>query len=224
MHRLSGRIQRRSFIIEPMKLYLSSYHLGNTPAKLAEMVGNNKTIAIIPNALDVYTDIPRRIAGIEQEKKDLQHIGLLPEELDLRLYFGKPEELARKMNSFGGVWVLGGNTFTLRRAFKESGFDTWLQNNKGNKDFVYAGYSAGICILSPELKSIAMIDEPYNVPNGYQPDVIWEGLGFVDYIFAPHFQSNHPESPLVDQQVEYLKRNNINYKTLHDGEVVITEV
>jgi len=207
-----------------MKLYLSSYHLGNNPQTLADLMEKNKKIAIIPNALDGYTDTPRRLVGIQQEKDDLMKIGLHPEELDLRQYFGDPNRLATKLSEYGALWVLGGNTFVLRRVYKESGLDTWLRNNKGNKKFVYAGYSAGICILSPELKSIEMIDEPYVVPNGYKPEVIWEGIGFLDFVFAPHYQSDHPESEVVGRQVEYLKKNNIKFKALHDGEVFIKEI
>lgn len=44
-----------------MKLYLSSYKLGNKTPKLKEMIPeNNKKTAFIPNALDFATDEERR--------------------------------------------------------------------------------------------------------------------------------------------------------------------
>lgn len=206
-----------------MKLYLSSYKFGDNPQSLANLIGDNKKIAIIPNALDVYTDLDRRADGLQREKAGLLQIGLSPEELDLRKYFSKPEELREMLSGFGAVWVLGGNTFTLRRAYKESGMDTWLKENRGNKGFVYAAYSAGVCVLSPSLKGLETVDFPNLVPDGYKPEVIWEGIGLIDFAFAPHYQSNHPESEMVNAEVEYYRKNGIKYETLHDGEVIIMD-
>lgn len=204
-----------------MKLYLSSYKLGDNPQALADLVGKNKRTAIIPNSRDVDTDIARREAGIQNEKDELSRIGLHPQELDLRKYFGKEEELRRKLAEFGSVWVLGGNTFTLRRAYKESGMDSWLRQQADNEEFVYAGYSAGICVLSPSLKGLEIVDSPNPIAEGYPPDVIWEGVGLIDFAIAPHYQSNHPESEAVDKLVEYYKKNQLEYKALRDGEVII---
>jgi len=208
-----------------MKLYLSSYKIGDNPQLLADLIGGNKKIAIIPNALDVYTDIARREASLQREKDALIQIGLAPEELDLRKYFDKPKELTSKMSEYGAVWVMGGNTFVLRRAYKESGLDFWLQQQKNNKDFVYAGYSAGVCVLSPSLKGLETVDDPISVGEGYPRETIWDGLNIIDFAFAPHFESpGHPETEMVNQEVDYYKKAGIKYKTLHDGEVIIIEV
>lgn len=208
-----------------MKLYLSSYKIGNNPQLLADLIGVNKKIAIIPNALDVYTDISRREASLQREKDSLIQIGLQPEELDLRKYFNKPKDLKIKINVYGAVWVMGGNTFVLRRAYKESGLDIWLQQQKNNKDFVYGGYSAGVCVLSPSLKGLETVDDPILIGDGYPKETIWEGLGLIDFAFAPHFESpGHPETEMVNQEVEYYKKTGIKYKTLHDGEVIIVEI
>ncbi len=206
-----------------MKFYLSSFRFGDNPQALADLVGENKNIAIIPNALDVYTDIERRTASLQREKNGLLQIGLLPEELDLRKYFGKPEELKNKLSGFGSVWVLGGNTFTLRRAYKESGMDIWLEDNRVNNEFVYAGYSAGVCVLSPSLEGLETVDQPNTIPEGYKPQVIWEGVGLIDFAFAPHYMSDHPESAAVNDEVKYYETKGIKYKALHDGEVIIMD-
>lgn len=206
-----------------MKKYLSSYHLGNNPQKLAAMVGENKRVAIIPNALDFSTDIERRSKSIQREIDDLEQIGFKAEEVDLKRYFGQPEKLSRKLSEFGAMWVIGGNTFILRRAFKESGMDKWLVDQKENKDFVYAGYSAGVCILAPSLKGLETVDFPNIVPEGYKKEVIWDGIGLIDFAFAPHYQSNHPESEAVNKEVEYYTKRGIEYKALHDGEVLIID-
>jgi len=205
-------------------MYLSSYRLGNNPEKLVALVGANKKVAVIPNALDFSNEIDRRNAGVQREIDDLNNLGLQAEEVDLRKYFKKPDELEQKLSEFGAIWVRGGNTFVLRRAFKESGMDEWLLKQKDNKDLVYAGYSAGVCILSPSLKGLELVDDPIIVGEGYPKETIWEGLGLIDFAFAPHFESpGHPETEAVSKEVEYFERAGIKYKALHDGEAIVIE-
>jgi dipeptidase E len=206
-----------------MKMYLSSYRLGDHPEKLLNLVGPNKAVAVIPNALDSSDEEDIKKAGIQREIDDLTKLGLHAEELDLRKYFGKPEELGKKLSEYGMVWVRGGNTFILRRAFKESGMDNWLIKQKANGELVYGGYSAGVCVLSPTLKGLETVDDPAIVTEGYQKDTVWDGLGLISFAFAPHYQSNHPESEMVNQEVEYYQKNGIEYRALHDGEVIIID-
>lgn len=181
-------------------------------------------IAIIPNALDQYKDKSRRKTSLQREIDDLGNIGLIPSELDLRNYFGKPDQLKSKLSEYGALWVLGGNTFILRRAYKESGMDDWLQKQIVNKGFVYAGYCAGACVLSPTLIGLEAVDFPNQVPKGYKAEVIWDGLGTINFAFAPHYKSDHLESAAVDKEVEYYKNKGVAYKTLHDGEVIIMDI
>jgi len=39
----------------------------------------------------------------------------------------------------------------------------------------------------------------------------------------PHWDSNHPESVDIDKEIAYCKENNIQYKAIRDGEVIIIE-
>lgn len=204
-----------------MKMYLSSYRLGDNPQQLVDLVGSNKKSAVIANSRDI--DQNNHKEGVIREIDNLKSLGFLPEEVDLRDYFGKPEELSKKLTEFGMLWILGGNTFILRRAFKESGMDNWLITQKNNKELVYAGYSAGVCVLSPTLKGLETVDDPNIVPEGYKKEVIWEGLGLINFAFAPHYKSNHPESEMVNKEVEYYTQNHIEFKALHDGEVIVID-
>lgn len=207
-----------------MKMYLSSYRLGDNPEKLVNLVGANKKVAVIPNALDFSNEIDRRNAGVQREIDDLNNLGFEAEEVDLRKYFGKPDELEQKLSGFGAIWVRGGNTFVLRRAFKESGMDEWLIKQRDNKELVYAGYSAGVCVLSPTLKGLELVDDPVVVNEGYPRETIWEGLNLIDFAFAPHFESpGHPETESVSKEVEYYKKRGIKYKALHDGEAIVID-
>jgi dipeptidase E len=206
-----------------MKMYLSSYKLGSNPQQLVDLVGKSKRVALIPNSLDYSTDIKRRNESISENIRDLNQLGFETEEVDLRKYFGKPNELAKKLSEFGMIFVRGGNTFILRKAFKESGLDEWLIGQKDNKELVYAGYSAGVCILSPTLKGLETVDDPNAVAEGYDKEIIWDGLGLIDFAFAPHYKSDHPESAMVDEEVEYYVKNEIKFRALHDGEVIILD-
>jgi len=207
-----------------MKFYLSSFRLGNNPQSLVDMIGPNKKVTVIANSIDFGNDPERRNAGVQREIDDLKSLGLQPEELDLRNYFGKPRELEKKLAEYGTLWVRGGNTFILRRAFKESGMDRWLVNQKDNKELVYAGYRAGVCVLSPSLKGLELVDDPNIISDGYSHETIWDGLGLIDFAFAPHFESpGHPETEAVGKEVEYYAKNGIEYRALRDGEVIIID-
>lgn len=208
-----------------MKLYLSSYKIGNEGNKLAKMVVGQKKIVLIFNAIDCYPDLERRKKSEQEEIYTLQSLGLKPELLDLRDYFGKSEELKKKLDKFNAVWVRGGNVFVLRVAMKKSGFDKIIKEKKNDKDFVYAGYSAGPCLLSKSLKGFEIVDDVAQLQNAYPGEkIIWDGLGLIDFVFVPHYKSNHPESPSIEKEVEFLKKNNIKYKTFSDGEVYISEI
>ena len=96
-----------------MKLYLSSYRLGNETEKLISMVPENKRSAVIFNALDFSSDLERKQSTIDREIHDLSEIGLEPEEFDLRPYFINPESLKKKILRFGLIWAIGGNSFVV---------------------------------------------------------------------------------------------------------------
>lgn len=204
-----------------MKLYLSSFHLGNDPQKLRDLVGVNKKAAIINNALDCYGNTDRVNSSKRQEIDDLTGLGFSPEDLDLRQYFGQLEKLKSKISEYGLVWVRGGNSFVLRRAMRESGFDEIIKLLSKGNSLVYAGYSAGVCVITPTLKGTELVDDPNIIPKGYKNETIWDGIGLINYSFAPHYHSNHPESQAVDKLVEYYIENNMPFKTLSDGEVII---
>ena len=71
-----------------MKLYLSSFRLGNNPERLAGLLSSNKKAAVIINAMDFLENEIRK-EKLEKEIEDLRSIGIMGEELDLRDYFGK---------------------------------------------------------------------------------------------------------------------------------------
>jgi dipeptidase E len=204
-----------------MKLYLSSYHLSNSPEKFSSLFGDGQKIAIIPNALDFSTDYERLEEGLKRESEDLSNLGLNPEIMDLKEYFGSPEKLRLAFQKVNGVWVIGGNVFVLRRALEYSGFREIV--NEFSNEFVYGGYSAGVCVLGPILKGLELVDDPNIIPDEYEDEVIWDGLGVIDYCIAPHYASNHEESNDVEKVVKYYLDHKILFKVLRDGEEIVKE-
>jgi dipeptidase E len=75
-----------------MKLYLSSYFLGNEPESFSKLFTDNKRVAIIMNAADTFGPA-QRPDYLAKEIASLEKIGLKGEELDLHDYFNDPAGL-----------------------------------------------------------------------------------------------------------------------------------
>lgn len=207
-----------------MKLYLSSYKLGTKVSFLNSFINDfGKKMAYVPNALDfTKADIERRKVHIESDVSDLSGLGFEVEVLDLKDYFGRSEDLGKKLASLSSVWVSGGNTFVLRQAMKLSGFDELLQGELNEReDFLYAGYSAGCCVVSAELEHLQQVDDATDFPYEGIKEQIWEGLDIVDFAILPHYDSDHHESKLIDKEIQYCIDNKILFIALRDGEVIL---
>ena len=204
-----------------MKFYLSSRELGNEVEKLKQSVAKGK-IAYIPNARDFTgADPERKAKRTEKDMASLRSLGLQVELLDLRDYFGKRDVLKQKLEELGAIFISGGNVFVLRQAMKLSGLDEILKELR-DQDFLYAGYSAAGCVLASSLEGMDIVD-PLDTPYDEQKEIIWEGLGFTDFRFMPHWNSDHLESEDINKEIEYCNQHNISYKPIRDGEVMIFE-
>lgn len=205
-----------------MRFYLSSYKVGNKTAELKRWIAeHDDRICLIPNSRDIYPESERKTNGIQADIDELAELGFNVTVISLRDYFDNKEKLINDLKEFSAFYVIGGNTFALRQAMFLSGFDEYLKSIGNNPNYLYAGYSAGICVLAKDLHGLDICDDP-NI-NPYGIDTIWKGLGYFDFIFLPHYKSDHKETKLVDDSVEYCKKNDIKHKTLRDGEVIILE-
>lgn len=205
-------------------MYLSSYELGNETDKLKKMIPSNNKLGYIFNALDFTgADPERKAKRVERNMSELNELGFDCFNLDLREYFGKPGALQELVDTLGVIWVSGGNVFVLRQAFKLSGFDEILFSLNKKDNFLYGGYSAGVCVLSPTLDGYHIVDDATDTPFEDLDEVLWDGLNILDYTFLPHFESDHPESESVGKVIEYCKEKELPYKTARDGDVIIVE-
>ena len=205
-----------------MKYYLSSYEIGNETEKLKTLVPKGK-IGYIPNARDFTgADPERREKRNKNDMQSLRELGLEVEMVNLRDYFGKQSELKNKLEELGAIFISGGNVFVLRQAMKLSGLDEVLKELRNDSNFLFAGYSAAGCILASSLRGMEIVDS-LDIPYNEKKEIVWDGLGFIDFRFVPHWNSNHPESVDIDKEIAYCKENNIPYKAIRDGEVIIIE-
>lgn len=191
---------------------------------MRELLPIGAKIGHILNAQDQTSDIPPKRPELQLvEMAELNKLGFLAEPLDLRAYFGRTKTLEEKLQTLDGLWISGGNTFVLRMAMRLSGFDTVFSEVKKRPQFLYAGYSAAICVLCDSLKYIRNVDDPEFRP--YQPtsEAIWEGLGVFNYGILPHYRSNHPESEAIERDVQACIDNKWLFKVLKDGEVMIMD-
>jgi dipeptidase E len=206
-----------------MRLYLSSFRIGNRPDELLKLLAGRRRTALILNA-DDYKGDEERAASLQREIDELTGIGLEPVEVDLRRYFGKASELRDILPRFDLIYVRGGSVFILRRAFQQSGADEIICDLLANDAIVYAGYSAGPCILGPTLRGIeGSVDDPTMIPEGYQAPVVWEGLHILPYAIAPHYRSDHPETAEIDKLVQYYIEHHIPFIALRDGEALVVD-
>ncbi len=137
--------------------------MGDHPEHLVALVGGDgRRSVVIANAMD---DAPRdvRRAGVELELAALADLGVGAAELDLRGYFGQQQRLRQDLAGVSMAWLCGGNTFMLRYALYLSGADTVFRELLAANALVYAGYSAGACILSPSLRGLELVDDAYAV-------------------------------------------------------------
>lgn len=201
-----------------MRLYLSSFQIGNAAAELISLAPNGH-VALIMNALDNFPT--QRATWRADQIKSLGSLGFNSQEVDLRDFFGSSASIVQELSKFDLVWVCGGNAFLLRRAMKLSGFDLALKSLLSLDAIAYAGFSAGTVITAPSLRGLEAVDDPDDVPSGYTSEVFWDGLDILPHSFAVHYQSDHSEAPRVESVIDFYIREGIPYQILRDGEAYL---
>jgi dipeptidase E len=198
--------------------------MGDHPEHLVALTGgDSRRKVVIANALDDAPPEVRR-AGVELELAALADLGLQAVELDLRDYFGQQQLLRRHLAGAGMAWLRGGNVFLLRYALHRSGADVMFRELLAADALVYAGYSAGPCVLSPSLRGLELVDDADAVTRIYDAPPVWDGLALLGEAFVPHYRSpGHPETPAIDQVVARYQADGVPYRTLHDGQALLVD-
>jgi len=196
--------------------------MGDHPEHLAALVGKDgRRAVVIANAMDDAPPDVRR-AGVELELAALADLGFDAAELDLRGYFDQEQRLRHDLDGVCLAWLRGGNVFMLRYALFRSGADTVFRDLLAADALVYAGYSAGPCVLSPSLRGLELVDDADAVTRIYGSQPLWDGLALLHEAFVPHFQSpGHPETAAIELVVTRYRAEGIAYRTLHDGQALL---
>ena len=77
-------------------------------------------------------------------------------------------------------------------------------------------------MAGPTLRGVELVDVADATAEGYPEGLVWEGLGLLPYCIAPHYKSDHRDSPHIERMVEYYIENKIPFVALRDGEVLVT--
>lgn len=201
-----------------MKLYLSSDGF-LTKAQFKELVGKRykeARVGLIMNAVDWRTPSERKVR-YHDTKKLFRKVGIKPELIDLRKFYGKSiEALVKKLKHYDLLWVRGGNTYYLRYVMRKSGFDRAIKRVLV-EGLVYAGESAGALVVGPTLKHIEEADRPEVAPK-----VVWQGIGLVKIVPLPHWGSKK-YSTILRKAFLALRKEKTRVSTLRDGEAVLVK-
>ena len=203
-----------------MRLFLSSWYL--RPEQRFEALrprSGRGRAGVVLNARDELG--ANRVRSVDREYGRLESLGYTCEDLDLREYFDAPQTLPGRLRDLDLVWAVGGNSFVLARAMVRSGFYPALRERLADDDFIYGGYSAGVCVMTPDLEGIHLVDDPAVLPDGYLPDVEPAGAGLVPFRILPHWRSGHLESELIDKAEAYLAAAGLEYRCLRDGQAFV---
>lgn len=205
-----------------MRLYLASHNLGSYANELLRLVGEGRKALFIENARDYYSD-EKRASDLKEKLEMLSGLGFEVEELDLRDYFGKPNELRGFMESYRPdlVYASGGNVFLLATAYRLSGFDEILREGLANDKYAYGGFSAGIMVICRTVKVYGHDHlVPERVPEIYRVDAVLDGVSLVDCQFVPHADApDHIEA--TREYIERIKKAGLKALPLKQEAVIV---
>ena len=201
-----------------MRLYLSSERVGSTPEDLISLFDDGRRIALIANG-SYLDDLAKQRERVASDLAELRGIGLDAAELDLRDYFGQPLRLRSELERFDGLWVLGGNVLVLRTAFRESGADQIVRDRLAEDTLVYAGYSAGACLLGPRYP---LLDELFVQLPGYPEELDTTGLDVVPFAISPHYGAGSGSAGAT-RVTDYYIEHHIPFIALRDGQAIVID-
>ncbi|MDN5853042.1 MAG: peptidase E [Actinomycetia bacterium] len=202
-----------------MRLYLSSFRLGTDPSAFVRMAGTGARVAVVANSIDAL-DAADRGERVARELDALTALGFQASEIDLR----QVDDPEAAFSGVDALWVRGGNLFVLRHALAVSGADSVLVRMLRDDAIVYAGYSAGPCVLAPSLRGLEECDPIDDVARAYGAEARFDGLGVLPYAIVPHIDSpEHPESAMLEQVADAYRRDDTPHRLLRDGEALVVE-
>ena len=205
-----------------MRLYLSSFRMGNHPEHLAALVGGDgRNVVVIANALDDAPADVRR-SGLERELAALADLGFDGVELDLRNYFGQEQRLRRDLAGAALAWLRGGNVCMLRYALFRSAGDVVFRKACLRQTRWSTPDTAQDRVPCPRVCGALRLS---TMPRGHADLRFRAGVGWpggAQEAFLPHYQSpGHPETAAMDLVVARYQAEGVSYRPLRDGQALL---
>ena len=139
-------------------------------------------------------------------KKQFEEIGFI--NID---YIDLEVEPSRDFNSYGIIYVCGGNTFKLLKFAREANFKNSIENLM-NRGGVYIGVSAGSIIVGP---SITIANEVEPDPNDIGLEDL-TGFNITNLIILPHY------SPEVEEKTKAFEiKYGVTVERLNNSQAVL---
>ena len=197
-----------------MKLYLSSMDIPNTSALvgLIEKPLSHCRMALITNAKDYYNE-RLRAYKIREGIARLSVHGFAIDEIDLRNFHNRSDELKNELSSYDIIWAYGGNTHCLRDEMHQSGFDTIIRDLL-EKGIVYGGESAGALVAGTSIKGF----QHYDIPEAAE-HIMWDGLKLIDKYIVPHANNTFYSDAITE--VITSNKDNSNFIALDDNQALV---
>jgi len=206
-----------------VRLYLSSFRLGDHPEYFVSLLRTTAPGVVVANAVDGAPE-EARASMVAAEIMALTDLGLEARELDLRDHVGRPDAVRAALAEVGFVWVRGGNTFVLREAMRRARLEGVLREALAKDALVYAGYSAGACVLAPSLRGLERCDPVAEVEQLSATPATFDGLGVLDHAIVPHLATpSHPECAVLTGVAERYDAEGIAYLGLRDGQALVVD-
>lgn len=195
-----------------MKLYLSSVGIPDQKAYLKLFSKKQPRRVVIVTTAWNTAPSSKSQPFIDAVTTAFKHMDFTHQLLDLAAC--PPSTVAHRLEGAAAIWVTGGNSFYLNYWMREAGFDKLLPGLL-EQGLVYSGESAGAVVAGKTLHGIEVLDNPAEAP-----EIIWPGLGLVDYGIIPHWSAEKYGERL---EVAYEEmRLFCSVKTLRDQEYILT--
>ncbi|MDN5724540.1 MAG: peptidase E [Propionibacteriales bacterium] len=202
-----------------MRLYLSSFRLGDHPDALRTLAPPPGPVLVIANAIDAVPPTARA-ERVADELDRMAGLGYQVAELDLRDHLDDRSGLADRLATAALLWVRGGNVFVLRHVLAISGADQLIIDGLATDAFAYGGYSAGPCVLGPHLRELDACDDTDELRRTYAVEPRFDGLGVLDRAVVPHLDSeDHFETEVLTRVAARHDAAGEPYLGLRDGDV-----
>lgn len=164
-----------------MNLFLASSisFVAKDIKKKVDHITKNKRLIFIPTAAEVEKG---DLSWLDVDKDALKQAGFLIEEYSIT---GKnQDEIKKKLDGAGSIFVSGGNTYYLLYQAQKSGF-IHIAKKLVASGLIYMGSSAGSLLAGPNI--LTSLDDPKAAPEMAE----CSGLNLTDVSVRPHWGSEY---------------------------------